>query len=78
MMCYTDGIEQIAGLTQPILILIGTEDQIAPVALHAGRLAAAARHAKLVMFPGCGHLLKLEAPDRFNAEVLEFIVEETT
>jgi pimeloyl-ACP methyl ester carboxylesterase len=78
MMSSTDGIAQIAELEQPILIFAGSEDIIAPAAAHAVKLAAAARNARLVMFPGCGHLLKLEAPDRFNAEVLEFTRKETT
>lgn len=72
MMCTTDGIALISGLSQPILVLAGTEDAIAPTAAHAARLAAAARNAELAMFPGCGHLLKLEAPERFNAAVLHF------
>jgi pimeloyl-ACP methyl ester carboxylesterase len=77
MMSATDGIAQISALELPILIFAGSEDIIAPAQAHAARLAAAARDARLVMFPGCGHLLKLEAPDRFNAEILQFVGEET-
>lgn len=72
MMCHTDGIELIAGLAQPVLVLAGSLDEIAPAEHHAGRLAATARNAKLETFAGCGHLLELEAPERFNAMVLEF------
>ena len=78
MMSCADGIAQIADLVQPILILAGTEDRIAPRELHADRLAAAGRNARLEVFPGFGHLLKLEAPDRFNNEVLAFTRKETT
>ena len=30
---------------------------------------------EMAMFPGCGHLLELEAPERFNAAVLDFFAQ---
>src|SRR5260370_20630132 len=53
----------------PIAILSSTLDQLAPHGDHAERLLAAAPWATSVSFEDCGHMLKLEAPSRFNAIV---------
>jgi pimeloyl-ACP methyl ester carboxylesterase len=55
----------------PITILSGTRDQVAPQRDHAEPLVAAAPSAKSISFEHCGHMLKLEAPSRFNAIVRE-------
>lgn len=64
---YTPDI--ISEIKCPIAILSGTLDQVAPRRDHAERLLAAAPRAKSHSFEGCGHMLKLEAPSRFNAIV---------
>jgi pimeloyl-ACP methyl ester carboxylesterase len=53
----------------PITLFSGTLDQVAPHRDHAERLVAAAPWAKSISFADCGHMLKLEAPSRFNAIV---------
>jgi pimeloyl-ACP methyl ester carboxylesterase len=53
----------------PITLFSGTLDQVAPHRDHAERLVAAAPWAKSIPFEDCGHMLKLEAPSRFNAIV---------
>lgn len=53
----------------PIELLAGERDQLAPCQDHASRLVTAVPRAQLRMFDGCGHMLKLEAPTRFNAIV---------
>lgn len=53
----------------PITLLSGTLDQVAPHWDHAERLVAAAPWARSISFEECGHMLKLEAPSRFNAIV---------
>jgi pimeloyl-ACP methyl ester carboxylesterase len=53
----------------PITLLSGTLDQVAPHRDHAERLVAAAPWARSISFEECGHMLKLEAPSRFNAIV---------
>jgi pimeloyl-ACP methyl ester carboxylesterase len=53
----------------PITILSGTLDQVAPPRDHAERLLVAVPWAKSISFEDCGHMLKLEAPSRFNAIV---------
>jgi pimeloyl-ACP methyl ester carboxylesterase len=50
----------------PIVMIAGTLDKVAPHQLHAVRLRAAAPSAELDLFEGYGHMLKLEAPARFN------------
>ena len=64
---YTPDI--ISEVRCPITILSGTLDQVAPHREHAERLVAAAPWAKSISFEDCGHILKLEAPSRFNAIV---------
>jgi pimeloyl-ACP methyl ester carboxylesterase len=61
--------DTIAEVRCPIAILSGTLDQVAPHREHAERLLAAAPWATSHSFEDCGHILKLEAPSRFNAVV---------
>jgi pimeloyl-ACP methyl ester carboxylesterase len=49
-----------------IMMIAGTRDQVAPHQVHAVRLHAAAPSSELNLFEGYGHMLKLEAPARFN------------
>jgi pimeloyl-ACP methyl ester carboxylesterase len=59
-------------ITVPTLLVYGDADVRAPVevadALHAGIPGS-----QLVMLPGLGHELYLEAPDLFNATLREFL-----
>jgi pimeloyl-ACP methyl ester carboxylesterase len=74
-------------LTQPVLFLMGENDHVAvgrdlaPEALRgkmghnvelARELAAKMPNAKVEVFEGTGHLIHLEAPQRFNDTVLRF------
>jgi pimeloyl-ACP methyl ester carboxylesterase len=60
---------------RPTAVLFGTRDRVAPYADHAGRLLAAAPWAKPHPFEDCGHILKLEAPEKFNAMVRQMAAE---
>jgi pimeloyl-ACP methyl ester carboxylesterase len=64
---YTPDI--ISEVRCPITILSGALDQVAPHRGHAAPLLAAAPRAKSISFEDCGHILKLEAPVKFNAVV---------
>src|SRR5882757_2114533 len=66
---YTPDI--IPDVRRPIALLSGTRDQVAPQRDHAEPLLAAAPRAVSHSFEGCGHMLKLEGPSRFNAIVRE-------
>lgn len=50
-------------------LLVGAEDRIAPYQQHARLIHEAVPQARLHWFDGCGHILKLEAPEKFNANV---------
>jgi proline iminopeptidase len=59
-------------ITSPTLIVAGELDFICGPA-QAESLAAAIPGARLVMIPGCGHLLSLEAPAEYRHAVLDFL-----
>jgi len=67
MMFTTDTPSLIARAQGPVALLAGTRDRMAPLEAHAAKLHAARPDAGLHVFEGCGHMLKLEAPARFNA-----------
>ncbi|AWO93251.2 pimeloyl-ACP methyl ester carboxylesterase [Bradyrhizobium diazoefficiens] len=50
-------------------LLVGTEDQVAPYQENARLIHEAVPKARLHWFDGCGHILKLEGPEKFNAIV---------
>jgi pimeloyl-ACP methyl ester carboxylesterase len=56
----------------PTLLLYADADQRAPLPV-AKALQAGLPGVRLVVIPGVGHLTNLEAPDRFNREVREFL-----
>jgi pimeloyl-ACP methyl ester carboxylesterase len=58
----------------PTLLVVGAEDQITPPSC----LELAEREmpdAKLLIVPGAGHLVPLEAPEVFNRALVEFLTE---
>jgi pimeloyl-ACP methyl ester carboxylesterase len=59
-------------LAQPALLIAGEADQTAPPRGMA-RMAEAMPDARLLIIPGAGHLLPLEAPDAFHAALLDFL-----
>ena len=70
---YTPDI--ISAVRCPIAILSGTLDRVAPHRNHAERLLAAAPWATSHPFEDCGHILKLEAPVKFNSIVRQMAAE---
>lgn len=56
----------------PALLVVGADDAITPPECLK-RAAAIMRHARLVIVPGAGHMVPLEAPAAFNAEVAAFL-----
>jgi pimeloyl-ACP methyl ester carboxylesterase len=82
--------DEIPLLTQPVLFLIGENDHVAPGrnfapedrraemgqnARLAQDLAAKMPDARVDVFQGVGHLIHLEAPQKFNEAVLQFFNE---
>jgi len=72
MLFDCDGIALAASVTRPALVLAGSDDGIAPPREHALPLCEAMPDASLAMLDGCGHILKLEAPVRFNRHLADF------
>lgn len=56
----------------PTLLIYGDADKRSPVAIGE-ELHARIPGSKLVVLPGPGHLVNLEAPERFNEEVRAFL-----
>jgi pimeloyl-ACP methyl ester carboxylesterase len=56
----------------PTLLLYGDRDVRAPLTVAEG-LHAAIPHSKLVVLPGVGHISSVEAAERFNSEVRDFL-----
>ena len=63
----------LAGLSIPVLVLVGAEDEITPVAEGRDMAGLAGARARLAIVPGCGHLSTLEAPEAVTAELLRWL-----
>lgn len=69
-MLFTTHTPSVIGRVQcPVAIVAGSRDRLAPLAAHGEVLRAAKPDAALHVLEGYGHMLKLEAPARFNAIV---------
>jgi 3-oxoadipate enol-lactonase len=67
-----DRRDELARITCPTLVVVGTEDPITPPA-EAAALATAIPRAVLLELPGAGHLSSLEAPTPFAQALLGFL-----
>lgn len=63
----------LAGLSIPVLVLVGQEDEITPVAEAREMAGLVGPAARLAIVPGCGHLSTLEAPEVATAELLRWL-----
>ena len=59
-------------ITCPTLVMTGELDSWAPPAQHEA-IAAALPNAELVIVPGAGHMIQLEAPDAVNSAIASWI-----
>ncbi|MEU3660187.1 alpha/beta fold hydrolase [Streptomyces sp. NPDC032940] len=64
----------LAGVTAPVLIVVGADDVYTPVA-QAEAIHRLVPHATLAVIEKAGHLPGAEQPDRFNAALLDFLAE---
>lgn len=69
--------EVLPTIAVPTLLLYGTQDVRSPREV-ADALHAAIPGSELVLLPGVGHLVNLEAPEAFNTEVRRFLREVAT
>jgi 3-oxoadipate enol-lactonase len=58
----------------PVLVCAGDRDEVVPVP-EARSVAEAALLGSFELFPGAGHLVSVDQPDRFNAVLLEFLAQ---
>jgi pimeloyl-ACP methyl ester carboxylesterase len=63
----------LASAAGPVLVLVGEEDAITPVAEAQEMAGIAGARARLAVVPGCGHLSTLEAPEAVTAELLRWL-----
>ena len=63
---------RLADITAPTLVIVGTLD-VPDILGIADRLTAEVRGARKVVLPDVGHLINLEAPERFRALVTDFL-----
>ena len=61
------------GIRVPTLLLYGDADRRSPLGTVAAELHDKIPGSRLRILPGVGHAANIEAPDRFNAEVREFV-----
>ena len=68
---------ELAAITCPTLVVVGTDDAVTPPA-EAEAMATAISNAVLVEIPAAGHLANLEAPLPFAQAVSGFLARTTT
>jgi len=67
-----DYVAALRKVAVPALVVIGSEDQFSSLE-RARRMQEAIPEARLEFFEGVGHLPNLEAADRFNAVLHEYL-----
>ncbi|MGH8866954.1 MAG: alpha/beta fold hydrolase [Actinomycetes bacterium] len=67
-----DSTDTLSKTDVPCLVLVGEEDALTPPS-DSELMVGALPDARLVTFPGAGHLSAVEVPAEFNTAVLEFL-----
>jgi 3-oxoadipate enol-lactonase len=68
---FTD-FPDFATISVPTLVIVGSEDRIAPPHI-AQAMAAAIPGARLAVLDGAGHISNIEAPDAFDKALADFL-----
>lgn len=74
-MVFTEMQKKYRTIDKPVLLLWGREDVVSTVSVGE-RLSRDLPHARLVVYPRCGHLPMVEAARESNAEVDKFLAED--
>jgi len=69
-----DTAERLPDLSHPTLVVCGEQDALTPPRLHRA-LVSSLSDAHLVTIPSAAHLVMVEAAERFNDAVLQFLSE---
>jgi pimeloyl-ACP methyl ester carboxylesterase len=72
---FTEQQEKYRTVDKPALLLWGREDVVTTLK-YGERLARELPHARLVVYPQCGHFPMIEAKNQSNAELLKFLAED--
>jgi pimeloyl-ACP methyl ester carboxylesterase len=72
---FTEMESRYRDIDKPVLLLWGREDVVTRLP-YGERLSRELPHAKLVVYPRCGHFPMIEAKSASNAEVERFLDEE--
>jgi len=67
-----DVMEKVAEISLPTLILVGQDDKMTPVK-YSRFLAEKIPGSRLAIVPGAGHLVMVEKPEEFNAQLRDFL-----
>jgi pimeloyl-ACP methyl ester carboxylesterase len=72
-----DARDRVGGISVPCQIVCGDEDGLTPLA-HVRDLHERIPGSRLEIIPGAGHMVMIEAADRFNEVVAAFVEEHRT
>ena len=67
-----DATEVVASFSGPLTVVVGDQDEILPVG-EARQIAESAPDGRLEVVEGAGHVVSVDAPDRFNAILRELL-----
>jgi pimeloyl-ACP methyl ester carboxylesterase len=67
-----DATDVVASFTGPLVVVVGDQDDILPVD-EARQIAESAPNGRFEVVEGAGHLVSVEAPERFNQILLELL-----
>jgi pimeloyl-ACP methyl ester carboxylesterase len=73
---FTEQQAKYKTIDKPVLLLWGREDVVTTVKFGE-RLSRDLPHARLVVYPQCGHFPMLEAKNESNAELIKFLADDT-
>jgi pimeloyl-ACP methyl ester carboxylesterase len=68
-----DTVAMASRITVPTLVIVGSLDKVTPAESCAKPIHAALKYGRIEILDGIGHLVKLEAPERFNALLRDFV-----
>ena len=73
MLTRPDSTPDLARISWPVLVIVGAEDGITPVA-DAEAMGRGLPRSRVVVLPAAGHLSNLEAPEAFSRALEDFLL----
>jgi pimeloyl-ACP methyl ester carboxylesterase len=72
MAARPDSLDTLRAVSVPALVVVGDEDELSPRA-DADAMVEALPQGRLATIPESGHMTSMEAPEAFNAALLDFL-----